>query len=101
MYKSRNVKVAFVAIAASTFIAGCGEDATCTDVDGVVVDNTFCDDEQDFGGGSYFVYYGAKVSGGKVKGGKKYAASSSEVRSRGGFGAAARSSGSGSRSTGS
>jgi hypothetical protein len=55
-----------LATAATGFLAGCGTDeeeqeqvAYCTNEDGEIVDDDFCDDDYRGGGGLFFLYLGA------------------------------------------
>ncbi|MBM7807803.1 hypothetical protein JOD57_003640 [Geodermatophilus bullaregiensis] len=55
-----------LATAATGFLAGCGTDeeaeeqvAYCTDEDGEIVDDDYCDDDYRGGGGLFFLYLGA------------------------------------------
>ena len=54
-----------LATAATGFLAGCGADeddeqvAYCTDADGQIVDDDYCDDDRGGGGGLFFLYLGA------------------------------------------
>ena len=53
-----------LATAATGFLAGCGTDeeeqvAYCTNEDGEIVDDDYCDDDYRGGGGLFFLYLGA------------------------------------------
>ncbi|MGY1831849.1 hypothetical protein ACI8AA_15675 [Geodermatophilus sp. SYSU D01180] len=54
-----------LATAATGFLAGCGSDdeqeqvAYCTNEDGEIVDEDYCDDDYRGGGGLFFLYLGA------------------------------------------
>jgi hypothetical protein len=53
-----------LATAATGFLAGCGSDeeeqvAYCTNEDGEIVDDDYCDDDYRGGGGLFFLYLGA------------------------------------------
>jgi hypothetical protein len=58
-----------LATAATGFLAGCGSDddqeqvAYCTDEDGEIVDEDYCDDDYRGGGGLFFLYLGGFRTG--------------------------------------
>ena len=78
-----------LATAATGFMAGCGvgedEDeqvAYCTDEDGEIVDDDFCDDDYNGGGGLFFLYLGGFRSGLPVGTGSRRAARGSTRATR-------------------
>ena len=103
--RSRAVPLMAVPVLAIAFAACGGDDdsAYCVDENDQIVENRYCDDEayagNGGGGGAFFWFYGGSpVSGGryvtgtKLKGGDRVAASNvAENARRGGFGSSSRS----------
>jgi hypothetical protein len=107
--RSRDVALVAVPVLALAFGACGGDDDTayCVDQNDQIVENRYCDDEayagNGGGGGAFFWFYGGSpvrgssyVTGTKLKGGDKVAASNvAENARRGGFGASGKSGASG------
>jgi hypothetical protein len=96
---SKTVALGVLPMMATALLAGCGDDETayCTDVNDVVVENSYCDDDFNNGG-----YYWAFIGGGtSYKKGSKITKSVSKIAasnkaalsSKGGFGSKSSSSG--------
>jgi len=103
--RSRAVPLMAVPVLAIAFAACGGDDdsAYCVDENDQIVENRYCDDEayagNGGGGGAFFWFYGGSpvsgsryVTGTKLKGGDRVAASNvAENARRGGFGSSSRS----------
>lgn len=103
---SKTVTLSVVPLLAAGFLAGCGEEevtenAYCVTPDDVVVENRYCDDDYDGGGGGFIWFFTGSTftSGSRVTGtsGERIRASDrAALAKKGGFGSTAtRSSGTG------
>lgn len=112
MRSSKTVALGALPVMAAAFLAGCGDDdevAYCTDPNGTIVDNSYCDDDFNNGGGGGGGFFWGFVAGnavGNLGRGSRLPASAQRIRSndtaalskKGGFGSKASASGVG-RST--
>ncbi len=96
---SKTVKLSVVPPLAAGVLAGCGEEevtenAYCVTPDDVVVENRYCDDDYDGGGGGFIWFFtgssfssGSRVTG--TAGEKIRAADRAALAKKGGFGSTA------------